>query len=181
MARAADTTLAKICAARVLTGDPVAFIEGFFGPSVSLGVSAGIRHIADHDLSFTGLEAASNLQIAVFPTFCAAITVRGSGLAGSGDDGFGPSSEVDMGYAFSYVFNRSLRGHLSGGEGEVALGADLRLGSAVSVRTGSDWESWSTGLRLSLSRVSIDYGIRLCDQKAGHMISVGYRTGEWTW
>lgn len=181
MADTADTTLATLCAGRVLTGDPVAFLEGFFGPSVSLGVRAGLRHIREGNLSFTGLEAAGNLQIAMFPTFCAGVGVDGTGLAGSGGPEFGPSSEVEFNYAFSYVFNRDLRGHLSGTEGDVRVGADLRLGPGVSVRTGSDWDSWSAGARFSISRVNVDYGIRLTEQKAGHMISVGYRTGEWTW
>ena len=165
----ADTLVAALSTARVLTGNPVGFMEGLFGPSISVG---GYLQLTSVSSGATGLAGGGGLQFSVFPSFAVGVAARDFRIAG---DGFGEGSWE---YGITHVFNRDIRGHLTLCGGDVSAGADLVLTEGVRVSTGTDGEGWSMGAGLDSGRFTVDYGLDMTGSGVTHTLTVIFASGE---
>jgi hypothetical protein len=166
-----DTLIAVISAAKVLTGNPIGFMEGLFGPSISFGGYLEIVHMSG-DTTDTGILGGGGVQFSVFPSFAVGVNCRDLRL--SGDSPRDHSWE----YGITHVFNRDIRGHLTFSDGDVAAGADLSLISGLRISTGTDGSSWSIGTGIETGRFTIDYGLDMKGSGVVHTLSVSFSAVE---
>lgn len=165
---------ATLACAWVVTGDPVGFIEGFFGPSIAIGASTrGVFGDDGGDM----LLGSAGLQFSVFPTF--SIGVAGIDIPLAVPDS--ADIDVETHWGATYIFSRELRLHASLSGGDTAFGAELAVAPWLEARTGSDGESWNAGASLSSGRFTLDYGVVLDDSSTGHAFSLSFMTGGENW
>lgn len=137
----------------VLTGDPIGFMEGLFGPSVTTGASAGV-----HTDSTGSTEASFDLglQFSLFPSF--ALGVNCSDVSGSRIFKTG----------FSHVFNRNLLIHVNYGDETWQAGAELTVKPAFKLFSGTDGRGLNCGASLSRGEWTLSYGARLLENTIDH-------------
>ncbi|MEN8208305.1 MAG: hypothetical protein ABFR50_03540 [Candidatus Fermentibacteria bacterium] len=161
-----------LVAARTIKGDPIGFMEGVFGPSISAGLSLGLT-VTDDDSGNSSemLSGGLGLQFSVFPTIALGLNVSNFRIAGDS------LHEKVIGYGITSVFDRNFRGHFTVTDGKCALGFDLALNDWLSVRTGSDGSSWNTGFSLEYDWFKLDWAMILndldCRQALGISVSPG--------
>ena len=167
-----DTLYAAITTARTLRGDPIGFMKGVFGPSISIGGTLGMS-VTDND-SGEGKEMISaglGFQFSVFPTI--AIGANVSNLRLFGDRLY----KRIIGYGFSTVFDRRFRGHFSVTDGKSAIGFDLGVNDWLTVRTGTDGSSWNAGVSIEHDWLRLNWAVLLngqdCRQVFGISVSPG--------
>ena len=169
---APDTLVAVASMAKVLIGNPIAFMEGLFGPNISAGGSLELVSTTGES-SRTSLMGGGGVQFSVFPSFAVGVNVRSFLIAGDS------LRESSWEYGITHVFNRDIRGHLTVGEEHVSVGADLRITRGVRVSTGTDGSSWSLGAGLDVGRFTFDYGLDMTEGGTIHVITLSFRSGEW--
>ncbi|NOQ21934.1 MAG: hypothetical protein GQ565_04700 [Candidatus Aegiribacteria sp.] len=167
-----DTVQVALVAARTLKGDPVGFMEGVFGPSISIGASLGFA-ITDEDSEDCSemLSAGLGFQFSVFPTIAIGVNVSNLRLAGD------RLHERVIGYGFSTAFDRRFRGHFSVTNGKSALGFDLAVNDWLTVRTGSDGSSWNTGVSLEHAWLKLDWAVILNDHDCRQVLGISVSPG----
>ena len=178
----ADTLSGQVAVALLLTGDPVSFMEGFFGPSVSVGAALGTRRLSRGDGAGGGVLLSGSAQVAFFPTFCIGLGVRPSRVADWGPDSLrSGDSYRGLRASCTYIFGRELRGHLGFGGDGASVGADLKVSDLLTVMAGTDGNFWSCGLSTSAGRLTADYGLRLTATSASHSAGLWLKMGEPSW
>ncbi len=163
-----DTIWAAAAAAVTVRGDPIGFMEGVFGPSISVGATLGYAGTGDsgEEPGRDALEAGVSAQISVFPTV--AVGAGYTGLTLIGDDVL-PRS---LGYGATSVFTRELRGHLSVRDRRVSVGLELDAGGGLTVRSGADDRAWRAGADLEAGPVLLAWAVRLSEGGARHSLGV---------
>jgi hypothetical protein len=167
-----DTLQAAVITARTIKGDPVGFMEGVFGPSISIGGKLGLT-VTDDDSGHGGemLSAGFGFQFSVFPT--GAIGANVSDLRLCGDK----LNDRVIGYGFSTVFDRRFRGHFSVTNGKSAVGFDLGVNDWLTVRTGTGGSSWNSGASIDFNWLRMEWAVLLnendCRQVLGIFVSPG--------
>jgi hypothetical protein len=167
-----DTLQATLAFARTLKGDPIGFMEGVFGPSISIGGSLGMT-VTDSDSGENGkmLSADLGFQFSVFPTIAIGATVSNMRLYGDN------LRDRVIGYGISTVFDKRFRGHFSVTAGRSALGFDLVINDWLTVRTGTGGSSWNAGATIEHGWLKLDWAMILnefdCKQILGISVSPG--------
>lgn len=167
-----DTVQLSLSAARTIKGDPVGFMEGVFGPSISLGGSLGFA-VTDDDSAQQRemLSADLGCQFSVFPTIALGVNVSNLRLYGDA------LRERIIGYGISTVFDRRFRGHFSVTEGKSALGFDLIINDWLTVRTGSDGTSWNAGASIEHEWLKMDWAVILNDHDCRQVLGISVSPG----
>jgi len=167
-----DTLQAAVIAARTVRGDPVGFMEGVFGPSISIGGKLGLT-VTDDDSVENGemLSAGFGFQFSVFPTI--AIGANVSDLRLYGDR----LNDRVIGYGFSTVFDRRFRGHFSVTDGKSAVGFDLGVNDWLTVRTGTDGSSWNSGASIEHEWLRLDWAVLLNEHDCRQVIGISVSPG----
>ncbi len=165
-----DTLDASLIIAETLRGDPVGFMDGVFGPSISVGASLGFA-LTDETEPLNMLSASLGLQFSVFPTV--AIGANVSNLRIFGDK----LRDREIGYGFSTVFHRGFRGHFSVTGSRPSLGFDLSINDWLSVRTGSDGLSWNAGLSAYSRCFRVDWAVMLENQDNRQVLGISFSPG----
>lgn len=137
----------------VLTGDPIGFMEGLFGPSVTTGASAGV--LTDSTGS-TESYFDLGLQFSLFPSF--ALGVNCSDVSGSRVFSTG----------FSHVFNRNLLIHVNYRDETWQAGAELTVKPSFKLFSGTDGRGLNCGASLSRGEWTLSYGARLVENTIDH-------------
>ena len=167
-----DTMEASVSAARTVRGDPVGFMEGVFGPSISLGGSLGFIGVeGDTGDSERMLYAHLGFQFSVFPTV--AIGANMSHIRLGGD----ALQERSLDYGFTTIFDKRFRGHFAVTDGNASVGFELGVRDWLTVRSGSDGSSWNSGISIGTGSLSIDWAVSLngsdCRQGMGITLATG--------
>lgn len=170
---ATDTLECGISIAKVVTGSPFGFIEDFFGPNISIGVSGRVSLWKENEERKNCFFLNCGMQFSIFPTIAVGINSVNT-LSGGAETG----ARHRMEYGVTYVSNRNLRGHFAISEGDIILGAELKVTDNIRIRTGSSFDGWSTGFEVQSESFSIDYGLEFQDNTSDHMVSFTYRWGE---
>ncbi|OPL19530.1 MAG: hypothetical protein AVO35_10225 [Candidatus Aegiribacteria sp. MLS_C] len=164
-----DTLHASLGTALTLRGDPVGFMEGVFGPSITLGGGLGyVFSEGDPDGDVRMLSANLGLQFSVFPTVAVGVDMSGIRLAG---DRIG---ERRIDYGFTTIFDRRFRGHFSVTDGRPAVGFELGVRDWLTVRSGSDGSSWSSGVSLASGRFGLDWSVVIDELDTVSYLGVSY-------
>ena len=167
-----DTLLVALIAAETLKGDPIGFMEGVFGPSISVGGSLGLI-VTDDDTGNSSemLSAGLGFQFSVFPTIAIGADVSNLRLAGD------RLQERVIGYGFSTVFDRNFRGHFTVTNGKSALGFDLKVNDWLTVKTGSDGSSWNAGFSFEHDWFKLDWAVILNDHDCRQVLGISVSPG----
>lgn len=165
-----DTLDASLSIAETLRGDPVGFMEGVFGPSISVGASLGLA-LTDETEPLNMLSASLGLQFSVFPTV--AIGVNVSNLRIFGDK----LRDREIGYGISTVFHRGFRGHFSVTKCRPSFGFDLSVNDWLSVRTGSDGLSWNAGFSAYYRSFRVDWAVMLENHDNRQVLGISFSPG----
>ncbi len=163
-----------VSVARVVTGDPVGFIEGFYGPSIAVGASATAALPGEGDPIMTGV---ANVQFSVFPTFALGLAVSGLPISVPGE----VENETGLEWAATYIFSRELRVHAALSGGDASIGAEVRVGDHLRARSGTDGTDWSAGAGLVAGDFSVDYGMTMTGTDLVHAVTVGFSHGGEDW
>jgi len=167
-----DTVQVALIAAKTLKGDPVGFMEGVFGPSISIGGTLGLTVTDDGADNYSDMLSADlGFQFSVFPTV--AIGANVSNLRLYGDSLW----ERVIGYGFSTVFDRKFRGHFTVTNGKSALGFDLNVNDWFTVRTGSDGSSWNAGVSFEHEWLKLDWAVILNDHDCMQVLGISVSPG----
>lgn len=169
----ADALSATIACAWIATGDPVGFIEGFFGPSIALGASCRVSSRDDGE----AVLGSAGVQFSVFPTFAVGVSVVDIPAYTPEDDG----TEAETHWGATYIFSRELRVHASVCGNGPSLGAELAVTPWLSARTGSSFDSWNAGASVDIGAFTLDYAVMLDDSSVGHVVSLGCTLGGENW
>jgi hypothetical protein len=135
----------------VLTGDPIGFMEGLFGPSIVLGCAAGVTD------SGTGADmlASGSAQFSLFPSFA----LGASSIWREGD-----SPYVALG--FSHVFNRAFTLNAGLSQGDPEVGGVLKISRHLSVSAGTGGDAWHSGLVLEVWAARMDLAVVFKENQA---------------
>ena len=167
-----DTVQVALIAARTLKGDPVGFMEGVFGPSISIGGSLGLTVTDDDAGNYSEmLFAGAGFQFSIFPTIAIGANVSNLRLAGDS------LHERVIGYGLSTVFDRKFRGHFTVTNGKSALGFDLNVNDWFTVRTGSDGSSWDAGVSFKHEWLKLDWAVILNDHDCRQVLGITVSPG----
>ncbi len=137
----------------VLTGDPIGFMEGLFGPSITTGASAGVS------TDSTGSTEACidlGLQFSLFPSFALGLSYSDASADGVFRTGF------------SHVFNRNLLVHVNYGDETWQAGAELTVRPAFKLLSGTDGQGLNCGFSLSRENWTLAYGARFMENSIAH-------------
>jgi hypothetical protein len=168
-----DTLAFSLSAARTLKGDPVGFMDGVFGPSISVGGSLDFI-TADDDIegSASMLCGQLGLQFSVFPTVAIGADMSGVRLAGD------RLRERRIDYGFTTVFDKRFRGHFSVTDGDPSVGFELGVNDWLEVRSGSDGSSWNSGASLTLGWIALDWAVVIRDEDYRQVFGLSFTREE---
>jgi hypothetical protein len=168
-----DSLSVDAAVAMVVTGDPVGFMEGYFGPSICVGAGGCAELLPDGD----ELTASAGIQFSVFPTLAVGMTVASIPVSTPAGSGIGARTE----WGASYIFSREFRVHVSSSPDGTAIGAELRPAEMLRVRTGTSGDDWRAGATLLAGRFSLDYGAAVSDSTVSHTVSIRVAIGGGEW
>ncbi|MBD3276826.1 MAG: hypothetical protein GF388_00855 [Candidatus Aegiribacteria sp.] len=162
-----DTVLASISAARTIRGDPIGFMEGVFGPSISLGGTLGVVLTeSESGGAERMLYADGGFQFSVFPTIAIGATVSNLRISGE------KLSERSIGYGFTTIFDKRFRGHFSVLDEQPAVGFELDVNEWLTVRTGSGGSSWNSGVSFRSRWFRIDWAAVLAESDCRQVLGI---------
>jgi len=168
-----DTMAVSLGTARTLKGNPVGFMDGVFGPSITVG--GKLEYLSPTDARGDGmLSLTAGMQFSVFPTIALGVNVSGLRLAGENLAG----RRVD--YGFTTIFDRRFRGHFSVNAGRPAVGFELEVKEWLKTRTGSDGTSWNSGISLLLPWGVLEWGLGLGNTRVVQVAGIRF-PGEEGW
>lgn len=130
-----DRGTVQLSGCYVVTGDPIGFMEGLYGPSVTAGVS--VAGVFGDSADSPDQRVDLGVQFSLFPSF--AVGVQNTDLFG----------EAVFNTGFSHVFNRSLEIHVNYGDDTWQGGAELTVSSLLSILAGTDGNSLNAGFELA--------------------------------
>ncbi len=165
-----DTLDVSVSIAETLRGDPVGFMEGVFGPSISVGTSIGFV-LTDETEPENMLSASLGLQFSVFPTVAIGVDISNLRLFGE------KLRDREIGYGFSTVFHKGFRGHFSVTGSKPSFGFDLSINDWLSVRTGSDGLSWNAGLSAYYRSFRVDWAVMLENHDNRQVLGISFSPG----
>lgn len=168
-----DTLAFSLGAARTLKGDPVGFMDGVFGPSISVGGSLDYFAVNEDTGGSSGMLCAQlGFQFSVFPTVAIGADMSGIRLAGD------RLRERRVDYGFTTVFDKRFRGHFSVTDGDPSVGFELGVNDWLEVRSGSDGASWNSGASLSLGWFGIDWAVVIRDDDCRQVFGLTFTREE---
>jgi len=145
----------------VVTGDPIGFMEGLFGPSITTGASASMNYTdstGKADFTFDW-----GFQFSLFPSFALGMNI--SDVAG----------ERILRTGFSHVFNRSLKLHFNHGDGEWQAAAELTATPELRLCSGTDGRCLNAGITYSTGGWCGGYGAVFREESIEHTFGISRR------
>jgi len=146
----------------VVTGDPIGFMEGLFGPSITVGASA--RYSYSRNTSDKAFDVDGGFQFSLFPSIALGMTCT---------DIF---NDAVFRTGISHVFNRSLKIHASYGNETWQSGAELTVSKALCVYSGTDGHTMNAGLTISAAGWKCGYGAEFHENAIEHRIGLTWRS-----
>ncbi len=155
------TGTAQMSGSYVVAGDPIGFMEGLFGPSITTGVSA--RYEFADSTGDNSFDVDAGFQFSLFPSF--ALGMMYTDII----------EDRRLTTGFSHVFNRNLKAHFSLSEDYWQTGCELMVTRSFRVYSGTDGENVNAGVRLSRGKWNFGYGAELLENAVEHRIGISRR------
>ncbi|MCK5785313.1 MAG: hypothetical protein KAH54_02000 [Candidatus Sabulitectum sp.] len=152
---------AQLSGSYTAAGDPIGFMEGLFGPSISVGVSTRYQYADSTGESFFDVDA--GFQFSLFPSSALGMTYTDI------------IEDRLFAMGFSHVFNRNLKAHASLCEGDWQVGCELQITRVLRLFSGADGEAVNAGLSFSPGEWDYGYGAVLHEGSVEHRLGVSRR------
>ncbi len=155
------TGTAQISGSYIVAGDPIGFMEGLFGPSITTGTSVRYQY---SDSTAEGLfDVDAGFQFSLFPSFAMGLTYTDI------------IEDRKLILGFSHVFNRNLKAHTSFSDDSWQLGCELKISRSLRVYSGTDGVNVNTGFQLSPGLWNYGYGAVLHENSIEHRFGISRR------
>lgn len=151
----------QLASCYVVTGDPVGFMEGLYGPSITTGASVSIAY--NDSSGSVDAEADLGFQFSLFPSFAMGVNCADV----SGDAVFHTG--------FSHVFNRNLEIHVNYGSETWQGGAELTVSPQLKVLAGTEGNHLNGGFVYTMESWDVSYGAVFSETSVGHALCVSRR------
>jgi hypothetical protein len=152
---------AQLSGSYIVAGDPIGFMEGLFGPSITTGVSARFQ-FADTTVE-NAFEFDGGFQFSLFPSFAVGMLytdILGDRVLSTG---------------FSQVFNRNLKAHAGYSNHRWQVGCELTVTRKLKLFSGVDGGNMHAGAVYSLQHWRFGYGAVLRENEIEHTFGVSGR------
>jgi len=156
-----NTGTAQISGSYVVAGDPIGFMEGLFGPSITTGVSARYQFSDSTDGNTIDLDA--GIQFSLFPSFAVGMLYTDV------------VNDRVLTTGFSQVFNRNFKAHAGYGNHSWQVGCELMVTRKFRVYSGVNSGSVHAGAGFSTRHWSFGYGAVLHENEVEHSFGVSRR------
>lgn len=153
----------QISGSYIVTGDPIGFMEGLFGPSITLGFSSRYIFADSIPEELGSFDIDAGFQFSLFPSF--AIGMMYTDILNN--------REITTG--FTNVFNRNLKGHVAFTDDSWQVGCELSVTRYLKVFSGTDTEHVHAGLLYSFGKWKSDYAVILHENAIEHSIGLSRR------
>ncbi|PIE53124.1 hypothetical protein CSA37_03215 [Candidatus Fermentibacteria bacterium] len=153
-----DCVRFRLAGAYVITGDPIGFMEGLFGPSITAGFSAGADYYTEADSIRENLDC--GFQFSLFPSFALGMTLEDV------------TDDRILRAGFSHVFNRYMTAHVNYGKSQWQGGAELHVSSVLSLTAGTDGELLNSGLSWTGGNWQVSYSASLSSDTVSHSMGI---------
>lgn len=147
-------------ASYVLTGDPIGFMEGLFGPSIVVGVSGGAVKTGGGPGPF----ATASVQFSVFPSFAMGAAVH-----------WREGQRPEPGLGFTHVFNRAFSMNAGYSDGDPQVGAVLKVSGNLSVSAGTGDGRWHSGAAVGIGSFIADFSVSLSEDEVSGGAGLSWR------
>ncbi len=146
----------------VITGDPIGFMEGLFGPSLVLGASAGVME----EGAGVFPVGDGSLQLSLFPSFAL-------GASCLWKHGKRPEGH----FGFTHVFNRAftVNAGISGGDPEI--GAVLSLSPGLCISAGTGGSLWHTGVSVGIGSLRAEAAVAASRETVSGGVGLNWSAG----
>lgn len=155
------TGTAQLSVGYVVAGDPIGFMEGLFGPSITTGVSA--RYLYADSTGDNSFDFDAGFQFSLFPSF--ALGMLFSDII----------NDRVLTAGFSHVFNKNLKAHTTFSDDNWQVGCELMVKRTLRVYTGTDGDDVNAGVRFSPGQWNYAYGAVLHKNSIEHRIGISRR------
>lgn len=151
------TGTAQLSSSYVLRGDPIGFMEGLFGPSITTGVS--VRYTYADSVEEHSFDTDAGFQFSLFPSF--ALGMNYTDII----------NDPELVTGFSHVFNKNMKTHVSFTDSDWNIGCELMITRALQVYSGTNGDLVNAGFKFSWEQWNCSYGSIL------HRNAVEYKFG----
>ncbi len=156
-----NTGTAQLSGSYVVAGDPIGFMEGLFGPSITTGVSARYQYAdSTGDNSF---DVDAGFQFSLFPSFALGMTYTDI------------IEDRIITAGFSHVFNRNLKAHAAVRDHKWEVGCELTVSRSLKIYSGTDSHTVNAGLGISAGEWEYGYGAVLHKNGIEHRLGISRR------
>lgn len=152
------TGMLQVSGCYVVAGDPIGFMEGLFGPSISTGVS--VRYEYADSTGENKFDADAGFQFSLFPSFALGMICTDI------------IEDPVLVTGFSHVFNRNLTVHAGFSEEAWQVGCELAVTRSFRVFSGTDGDNLNAGMSVSSGELEYSYGSVLHENAIEHSIGV---------
>lgn len=156
-----STGTAQLSGCYVIAGDPIGFMEGLFGPSITTGVST--RYQYTDSIGGSSFDIDAGFQFSLFPSF--ALGMNYTDIL----------NDPVLTTGFSHVFNRNLKAHTSFSDDNWQVGCELMVTKVFRLYSGTDGEDVNAGFGLSSGKWNFGYGAVLQEIGIEHTLSISRR------
>lgn len=153
--------IAQLSGSYVIAGDPIGFMEGLFGPSITTGVSVRYQYADSTGDNLYDLDA--GFQFSLFPSFALGMTYNDI------------IENRKLTTGFSHVFNKNLTAHTSLSDDNWQVGCELKITRALRLYSGTDGDNVNAGVRFSPGRWDFGYGAVLHENAVEHRFGITRR------
>lgn len=155
--------VAQIAGSYIVTGDPIGFMQGLYGPSITVGFSSRYLFADSLPEDSSSFDVDAGFQFSLFPSF--AIGMMFTDILNN--------YEVTTG--FTNVFNRNLKGHVAFTEDSWQVGCELSITRYFKVFSGTDSHNVHGGLSYSFGNWKSDYALILHENAIEHSFGLSRR------
>ena len=152
---------AQLSGSYTAAGDPIGFMEGLFGPSITIGLSARYQYVDSTEENLFDTDA--GFQFSLFPSSALGMTYTDI------------IQDRLLTVGFSHVFSRNLKAHASLADGDWQVGCELQITRALRLLSGTDGDNVNAGVSFSPGEWSYGYGAVLHENAVEHRLGVSRR------
>lgn len=155
------TGTAQLSGSYVVAGDPIGFMEGLFGPSITTGVS--VRYLYADSTGDSSFDADAGFQFSLFPSLAMGLVYTD----------IIDNRKITAG--FSHVFNRNFKAHASFRDDNWQVGCELMVTRILRLYSGTDGDNVNAGVRFSTEEWNYGYGAVLHRNGIEHRFGISGR------
>ncbi len=157
-----NTGTGQVSGSYIIAGDPIGFMAGLFGPSLTTGFSA--RYLHSDSSEVNSFDCDAGVQFSLFPSSAVGVSV------------INILDNRVFTTGFSHVFNRNLIVHTALSEGKWQVGAGLMITRKLQLYAGTNKKNnVHSGFTFSNGNWKFGYGAVFQENSVNHVFGLSRR------